>query len=422
MSPAPGEPGPAADTFLAAEPPARSVAVFGGAAYHVIGGVSVSHLLNDMMSSLLLAIYPVLRQSMALSFAQVGLITLTYQLTASFLQPLVGWIADRHPKPYSLALGMCFTISGLLILSQAGTFPMVLAAAVLVGMGSSIFHPESSRVARLASGGRFGLAQSLFQVGGNLGSALGPLLAALVVVPHGQASVAWFAGAAMVAALILLQVGHWYKAHLIQHSATPQATAQGPGRGVVLRTLGILLLLIFSKYFYLSSLSSYYTFYLMDRFQLSVKAAQVHLFAYLFAVAAGTVLGGPVGDRIGRKRVIWASILGAAPFTLALPHANLFWTGVLSVVIGLVIASAFSAILVFAQELVPGRVGMVSGLFFGFAFGVGGVGAALLGNLADATSIAFVYRLCAWLPLLGLLTVFLPDSGVPARNRPGTNR
>lgn len=382
-----------------------------GPAYHVIAGISVSHMLNDTMQSVMLALYPLFKQGMALSFAQVGLVTATFQVTASLLQPLVGWHSDRHPKPYSLSAAMCLTFTGLIVLSRATHFEMVLLAAALIGMGSSIFHPESSKVARLAAGGQFGLSQSLFQVGGNLGSALGPLLAALIVVPNGQGSVAWFAGAALIGALVLLQVGHWYKAHQASPQGKKKAVAtHGLGRGVVLRTLGVLLALIFSKYLYMTSLGSYYTFYLMDHFHLPVKTAQLYLFAYLFAVAVGTIAGGPIGDRIGRKKVIWGSILGAAPFALALPHANLFWTAVLSVVIGLVISSAFSAILVYAQELVPGRVGMISGFFFGFAFGVGGLGAALLGNLADATSIAYVYEVCSWLPLLGLLTVFLPDT------------
>jgi MFS transporter, FSR family, fosmidomycin resistance protein len=399
--------------------PATPASQRDGTSYAVIAGISTSHMLNDMMQSVLLAIYPMLKQDMHLSFSQIGMITLTYQITASLLQPLVGWHTDRHPKPYSLSIGMLFTLVGLLLLSQAGTFHAVLIAASLVGMGSSIFHPESSRVARLASGGRYGLAQSLFQVGGNFGSALGPLLAAMIIVPHGQSSVAWFSLAALAGVVILLQVGHWYKAHRVTKAARHQAQVDnGLSRRTIAMSLTILAILVFSKFFYMTSLSSYYTFYLMNRFELPVQTAQLYLFAFLFAVAAGTVLGGPIGDRIGRKRVIWGSILGVAPFTLMMPYVGLFWTGVLSVIIGMVLASAFSAILVYAQELVPGRVGTISGLFFGFAFGMGGIGAALLGQLADATSIEFVYKLCAWLPLLGLLTIFLPNTrkeGVAAK-------
>lgn len=383
--------------------------------YRVLGAISFAHFLNDMIQSLILAIYPLLKGTFDLSFGQIGLITLTYQVTASLLQPLVGLYTDRHPRPYSLVLGMASTLCGLLLLSVAPSFGVVLVAAALVGTGSSIFHPESSRIARLASGGRHGLAQSIFQVGGNGGSAVGPLLAAIIVAPQGQRAVAWFALAALAAIFVLWQVGGWYRLnHLAAGARTkPKAAAAAavspvPPRTVAL-AIGVLLVLIFSKYFYLTSITSYYTFYLMTRFGLSVQAAQLHLFAFLFAVAAGTLAGGPIGDRIGRKRVIWFSILGVAPFTLALPHVGLWWTGVLSCIIGLILASAFSAILVFAQELMPGKVGTVSGLFFGFAFGMGGIGAAVLGALADARGIVFVYALCAWLPLLGMLTIFLPD-------------
>ena len=380
-------------------------------AFGVLGAISFSHLLNDMIQSLILAIYPLLKSGFHLSFGQVGLITLTYQLTASLLQPLVGIYTDRRPLPYSLPCGMASTLCGLLLLAVAPTFPVLLLAAALVGTGSSVFHPESSRVARMASGGRHGLAQSLFQVGGNAGSALGPLLAAWIIAPHGRGSVAWFALAALLAIAVLLRVSGWYARH---HGVAGKRRGQAEpavalSRRRVAWSIAILGLLVFSKYFYLASLSSYYTFYLIHRFGLSVQSAQVHLFVFLFAVAVGTVIGGPVGDRIGRKYVIWVSILGVAPFTLLLPHADLFWTGALSVVIGLVLASAFSAILVYAQELVPGRVGMISGLFFGFAFGMGGVGAAVLGQLADAHGIDYVYRLCAYLPLIGMLTVFLPN-------------
>jgi MFS transporter, FSR family, fosmidomycin resistance protein len=387
-------------------------------AFAVLGAISFSHLLNDLIQSLILAIYPILKSDFALSFAQVGLITLTYQLTASLLQPLVGVAADRRPMPYSLPVGMGFTLCGLLLLAVAPSFPMLLAAAALVGTGSSVFHPESSRVARMASGGRHGLAQSLFQVGGNAGTSLGPLLAAWIIVPHGRGSVAWFSLAALLAIAVLLRVSGWYRVHRIRVGAVRHLPAAVTlSRRRVLLALLILGLLIFSKYFYLASLSSYYTFYLIDRFGVSVQSAQAHLFVFLLAVAAGSLIGGPVGDRIGRKWVIWISILGVAPFSLLLPHASLAWTGVLSVVIGLVLSSAFSAILVYAQELLPGRVGMVSGLFFGFAFGMGGIGAAVLGQLADVHGIAYVYHLCAYLPLMGLITAFLPELERPRARR-----
>lgn len=378
--------------------------------YDVLGGISFAHMLNDMIQSLILAIYPILKHDFQLSFAQVGLITLTYQLTASLLQPLVGTFTDRRPMPYSLPVGMGFTLCGLLLLATAPNFLVLLAAAALVGTGSSVFHPESSRVARMASGGQHGLAQSLFQVGGNAGSSLGPLLAAWIIVPHGRGSVAWFSLAALLAIVVLLQVGRWYARHQVgrARSAARQLAATLSRRRII-GALAVLGLLIFSKYFYLASLSSYYTFYLIHKFGVSVQSAQVHLFVFLFAVAAGSLVGGPVGDRIGRKWVIWVSILGVAPFTLLLPHVNLMWTGVLSVIIGLVLASAFSAILVYAQELIPGRVGMISGLFFGLAFGMGGIGAAVLGGLADTHGIEYVYQLCAYLPLMGLITMFLPD-------------
>ncbi|MBC8721503.1 MFS transporter [Paraburkholderia sp. 31.1] len=377
--------------------------------YSVLGAISFSHLLNDMIQSLILAIYPMFKDNFSLSFGQIGLITLTYQVTASLLQPLVGSYTDKHPKPYSLPVGMGFTLTGLLLMSVAPNFGVLLVAAALVGCGSSVFHPESSRVARMASGGRHGLAQSLFQVGGNAGSSLGPLLAALIVIPHGQRSIAWFSAAALVAIVVLTQIGRWYKRHPSVRKARGQGAHVTLPRNKIILAMSVLVLLVFSKYFYLASINSYFTFYLIDRFHLSVQAAQIHLFVFLAAVAAGTVIGGPIGDRIGRKYVIWVSILGVAPFTLLLPYANLFWTGVLTVVIGVVLASAFSAILVYAQELIPGKVGMVAGLFFGFAFGLGGVGAAVLGELADATSLAFVYKVCSFLPLIGVLTVLLPD-------------
>jgi FSR family fosmidomycin resistance protein-like MFS transporter len=379
----------------------------------ILVALSFSHLLNDMMQSLLPAIYPLLKTNFHLSFGQVGLITFTFQFTASLLQPVVGLYTDRRPMPFSLAAGMGFTLVGLLLLSSAGTFAMLLLAAGLVGLGSSVFHPESSRVARMASGGRHGMAQSLFQVGGNAGSAMGPLLAAFIVVPRGQGSVAWFSLAALLAMVVLLNIGRWYRAARRRMAARPRGPAQAAStlsRRRIGLTIAILLTLIFSKYFYLASLNTYFTFYLIHKFGVSVQNAQIHLFLFLAAVAAGTFAGGPIGDRIGRKYVIWGSILGVLPFTLMLPHANLFWTGVLSVVIGMILASAFSAILVYAQELVPGKVGTVAGMFFGFAFGMGGLGAALLGVLADHTGIDFVYSVCAFLPALGLLTAFLPNT------------
>ena len=386
--------------------------------FKILGAISFSHFLNDMLQSLILAIYPVLKATFALSFTQIGLITLTYQITASLLQPLIGFYTDHYPKPYSLAMGMGCTLTGVMFLALAPSYEMVLIAAAMVGIGSSIFHPESSRVARMASGGRYGLAQSIFQVGGNAGTAMGPLLAAWIVIPRGRGSLAWFSVVPLLAAFVLLRVGGWYKRRLSQRKKRAKSTelVQGalPGRTVA-GAMIVLLILIFSKFFYLVSLSSYYTFYLMGKFHLSVQSAQIHLFIYLFAVAVGTVIGGPIGDRIGRKRVIWASILGVAPFTLILPYASLAWNAPLTFIIGLILASAFSAILVFAQELMPGKVGMVSGLFFGLAFGMAGIGAAVLGKLADAYGIEYVYRLCSFLPLLGMFTAFLPDIRKPSR-------
>jgi len=375
----------------------------------ILGAISSAHMVNDMMQSLILAMYPILKTGLALSFAQVGLITLTYQLTASLLQPLVGLFTDRRPLPYSLPFGMMSTLIGLLLLSIAPTFGVVLLAAACIGIGSSIFHPESSRIARLASGGQHGFAQSMFQVGGNMGTAIGPLLAAAVIVPFGQRSVAWFGLIALAGIFVLLQVSRWYAAHQkANHGAKKAAAASPYPRNVVIGAIAVLLVLIFSKYFYMAGLTSFYTFYLIEHFGLSVQNAQLHLFYFLFASAVGTVAGGPIGDRIGRKPVIWVSILGVAPFALLLPHADLFWTTTLTIVIGLVLSSAFSAILVYAQELMPGKIGMVSGLFFGFAFGMGGLGAALLGIFADRTSIAFVYQTIAYLPLLGLVAALLP--------------
>jgi len=381
------------------------------AAFGILGAISFSHLINDMMQSLILAMYPVLQGNFQLSFGQIGLITLVYQLTASLFQPLVGLYTDRRSTPYSLPAGMCFTLCGLLLLAFAPNFTTVLAAAALIGTGSSIFHPESSRVARMASGGQHGMAQSLFQVGGNTGSALGPLLAAAVIVPFGQHSAAWFGLAAVVGIVLLSHVSRWYAQQHRTAKAAPARVSNGLSRRQVLGAVAVLLVLIFSKYFYVAGLSSYYTFYLMQRFGVGVQNAQLLLFVFLFASAVGTLAGGPVGDRIGRKPVIWASILGVAPFALILPHADLFWTVMLTIIIGLVLSSAFSAILVYAQELIPGKIGMVSGLFFGFAFGMGGLGAAVLGVLADRTSIAYVYQVIAYLPLLGMVAVLLPKVG-----------
>lgn len=395
-----------------------SPAVTTRTSFPVLSALSVCHLLNDMVQSLLPAIYPILKTALGLSFGHIGLITLVNQLTASLLQPVVGFHTDRRPQPQSLAIGMTFSLTGLLLLAWAGHFAVVLAAAGLIGIGSSIFHPESSRIARLASGGQHGLAQSLFQVGGNAGTAIGPLLAALVVLPRGQHSLAWFAVAPITAIALLWRIGQWYAIRIPARPA--HAAGHEPHHALsaaqVRRALAILLILVFSKYVYMASLGTYYTFYLIDTFGVSVRSAQLHLFVFLGAVAAGTILGGPIGDRYGRKYVIWGSILGVLPFSLALPYANLALTGVLSAIIGLILASAFSAILVYAQELVPGKVGTISGLFFGLAFGIGGLGAAVLGLLADATSVTTVYRLCAWLPALGLVTAWLPDIE-PRRHR-----
>jgi FSR family fosmidomycin resistance protein-like MFS transporter len=375
--------------------------------------LSVCHLLNDMNQSLLPAIYPLLKDSYHLDFGQIGLITLAFQLTASMLQPVVGIVTDRRPQPFSLPVGMGCSLAGLLLLSVASSYPVILLAAALVGIGSSVFHPEASRVAHMASGGRYGFAQSLFQVGGSTGAAIGPLLAAFVVVPRGQTSIAWFSLVALLAILLLTNVSVWYSRHLSMaqrrgRRQAPPARAALP-RAKVLAAIAVLMALLFSKNVYTASLSSYYTFYLIQKFHLSVQGAQIHLFVFLGAVAAGTFAGGPIGDRFGRKPVIWFSILGAFPFALMLPYATLFWTGVLSVLIGLILASAFSAILVYAQDLLPGRVGMVAGMFYGFTFGLGGLGAAALGQIADLTSIETVYRVCSFLPLIGLLTAFLPN-------------
>ena len=386
--------------------------------FNVLLALSFSHFLNDMLQSLVIALYPLIKGEFHLNFVQIGAITLTYQICASLLQPFVGIYTDQRPQPYSLSVGMGFTLGGLLLLAVAANYTGVLVAAALIGAGSSIFHPESSRIARLASGGRHGLAQSIFQVGGNSGSAAGPLVAALIIVPFGQISVAWFALAALLAIVILARVGTWYKRQHLQPKpvdAQRAAWSSPVSRRRVAWSMGILVILLFSKYFYIASITSYYSFYLIEKFHVTVASAQIHLFMFLLASAIGTLFGGPIGDRIGRKRVIWASILGVAPFTLLLPYANLHWTGILTFIIGLILSSAFSAILVFAQELIPGKVGAVSGLFFGFAFGIGGIGAALLGAMADVRGIEFVYRVCAYLPLLGLAAAFLPDLGFKAR-------
>ncbi len=387
-------------------------------AFPIILALSFSHFLNDTMQSLVPALYPMLKGSYGLSFAQIGLITLTMQTTSSLLQPAVGLFADHRPQPYSLAVGMGVTLVGLLFLANAGSYLVLMLAATMVGAGSAVFHPEASRVARMASGGRHGLAQSLFQVGGNCGSALGPVLAAFIVIPRGQSSIGWFSAVALLAMVVLVGVGNWHwKERAAPVRRLPARTIDRPAlsRRRVGWSVAILLALVFSKSFYTTSLNSYYTFYLIGKFGLTIKEAQVYLFVFLASVALGTLIGGPLGDRIGRKSVIWGSILGVVPFTLALPHADLFWTAVLTVIIGVTLASASSAIIVYAFDLVPGRIGMMAGLFFGLSFGLAGVGAAAFGWLADVTSIDFVYRLCAFLPLIGLLTIFLPDLGRPIR-------
>jgi FSR family fosmidomycin resistance protein-like MFS transporter len=377
----------------------------------VIGACALAHLINDLIQAVLPSIYPMLKASYGLSFTQVGLITLTFQLTASLLQPWIGFYTDRHPKPWLLPAGMVCTLIGILMLSMVGSFPAILVASALVGVGSSTFHPETSRVARLASGGRYGLAQSTFQVGGNAGSAFGPLLAAAIIIPYGQGNVAWFGLFAVFAILVQYGLSRWYRNHLNLFKLKQGSKAtHGLSKRRVTFALVVLALLVFSKYFYMASFTSYFTFYLIEKFDLSVASSQLYLFLFLGAVAAGTFFGGPIGDRIGRKQVIWFSILGAAPFTLALPYVDLFWTGVLSMIIGFILASAFSAIVVFAQELVPGNVGMIAGVFFGLMFGFGGIGAALLGHLADIHGIEYVYTLCSFLPLLGILTILLPST------------
>jgi FSR family fosmidomycin resistance protein-like MFS transporter len=388
--------------------PSNETTIFG-----VIAAISACHLINDMLQSLLPAIYPSLKAELGLSFSQIGLVTLVYQLTASILQPLIGLYADKRPTPLALPGGTLFSLAGLLVLSGAHSYGLLLVGASLLGMGSSVFHPESSRVARMAAGRRHGLAQSMFQVGGNAGSALGPLAAAIVVMRWGQSSLAFFALLALLSCAILWNVGHWYKHHGLARLSSGRSAGKAQvalPSGKVLGGIAVLLAMIFSKYVYLASLTSYFTFYLIQRFGVSVEVAQLHLFAFLGAVAVGTIAGGPLGDKFGRKYVIWFSILGALPFTLMLPHASLFWTGPLTIIIGLIMASAFPAIVVFAQDLVPGKIGMISGLFFGFSFGMGGVGAAVLGEVADRAGIETVYALCAYLPAIGLLAVLLPNT------------
>jgi FSR family fosmidomycin resistance protein-like MFS transporter len=388
---------------------APRISAAGGTALGILAAISFCHLLNDMLQSLLPALYPMIKASYRLSFAQIGLLTFTFQFTASLLQPLVGAMADKKPRPYSLAIGMGFTLAGLLLLAFATSYALLLVAAALIGTGSSVFHPESSRVARMASGGKHGFAQSVFQVGGNLGTSAGPLLAAFIVLPHGQSSVAWFSAAALLGIFLLVNVGHWYKTHGVSRLARAGGARRAAPRHHVAATLVVLLMLVFSKYVYLASINSYYTFYLIEHFHLSVRSSQLHLFLFLASAAIGGMVGGPLGDRLGSKYIIWASILGVLPFTLLLPHANLFWTGVLTVPIGLIIASAFPAIVVYAQDLLPGRTGTVAGLFFGLAFGMGSVGAAVLGKLADHIGVDAIYQICAFLPLIGLLAAFLPD-------------
>jgi MFS transporter, FSR family, fosmidomycin resistance protein len=420
---APGAAPAAASSPSVAAPSISVSASANSTTFAVILSLSFCHLLNDMMQSLVPALYPILKSSYALSFGQIGLITLAFQFTASMLQPVVGLYTDRKPQPYSLMVGMGFTLVGLVLMSRADSYPFILFAAGLIGMGSSVFHPEASRVARMAAGGRYGLAQSLFQVGGNLGQASGPLLAAFVVIPRGQGSLMWFSGAALVAMTVLFQVGNWYRARRtvtrpIARGMTRHASRSSPyglSKGRVISAVAILVMLLFSKNVYQASLGSYYIFYLMAKFHLPIQTAQIYLFAFMIGIVIGTLIGGAVGDRVGRIPVIWFSILGALPFALMLPHANLFWTGVLAVVVAMIIASAFAAILVYAQELMPGRVGLVAGMFFGFSFGLGGLGAAALGKLADLTSIDTVYQATPFLLCLGLLTAFLPrQPGRPA--------
>lgn len=387
-------------------------------AFAILGALSFCHLLNDMVQSLVPSIYPVIKQSYGFNFTEIGIITLTFQASASILQPMVGFYTDKSPKPYSLVVAMGLTLGGLVLLSVSTNLPMILVSVGLMGVGSSVFHPESSRMARLASGGRHGLAQSVFQVGGNAGLSLGPLLAAFIVAPRGQRSIAWFSVAAIVGMVVLTRIGNWHKTHRLAKTKDKSHSVKAVlPRSKIILSLAILLALILSKYIYLSSINTFYTFYLIHKFNLSIQSAQIYLFIFLFSVAVGTIVGGPVGDRIGRKYVIWGSILGVLPFTLLLPYTNLLWTAVLTVFIGLILASAFSAIVVYAQELLPGKVGTIAGLFFGLAFGASAVGAAFLGKLADITGIDTIYHVCSFLPLIGLLTAFLPDPEKAARQQ-----
>ncbi|WP_041802145.1 MFS transporter [Rhodopseudomonas palustris] len=397
-----------APVVIADMPPTAAVKAM-GPTYLVLGGISFSHFLNDTMQSLIPSVYPILKANYALDFGQIGLITLTFQITASLLQPVIGHITDKKAQPYSLAIGMGSTLIGLALLSIAHHYFVILLAAALVGLGSAVFHPESARIARLSSGGRYGFAQSVFQVGGNFGQSMGPLLAALIVVPFGQGSLGWFCLIAALAIVVLWRIGSWYKPRIVPRSRTaPQRHPGAPSSRRVAVAIGLLILLVFSKFIYMSSLTSYYTFYLMQKFGVSTQTSQVYLFMFLGATAVGTFFGGPIGDRIGRRYVIWFSILGVLPFTLLLPYADLMWTAVLSIVIGFILSSAMPAILVYAQELMPHRFGMISGLFFGFSFGAGGIGAAMLGQVADHKGIEFVYQICAFLPAIGLLAMFLP--------------
>ncbi|MGN6439741.1 MAG: MFS transporter [Agriterribacter sp.] len=399
------------DSYIA-EPSVAPQKVVVKTFYTILFAISLGHFLNDMMQSVITSVYPLLKQNYSLSFTQVGLITFVFQVTASLLQPFVGNYTDKKPMPYSLSVGVVFSLGGIILLTYAHSFLVILFAVALVGIGSSVFHPEASKVAYYASGGKRGLAQSIFQLGGNGGSAVGPLLVALIVMPFGQYNIVWFALAALLAIVVLWKVGNWYRAHLdlrLKGKAATQERHTNLSKKTIIISLLILLILMFSKFFYMASITSYFTFYLIDKFNISVQQSQVYLFVFLGAVAAGTLLGGSLGDKFGRKIIIWISILGAAPFSLLLPYTNLFWTGVLIAIIGVIIASAFSAILVYAQELVPGKIGMVSGLFFGLAFGMGGLGSALLGYLADHTSVIYVFKICSFLPLLGIITAFLPN-------------
>jgi len=386
--------------------------ISGKTVYPILIAISISHLLNDALQSIIPAIYPVVKDTFSLSFAQIGLITLAFQLSASILQPFVGLYTDRKPQPYSLAIGMAFTLVGLIVLSRAPSFNVLIISVAMVGIGSSIFHPEASRMAHMASGGRRGMAQSIFQLGGNFGSSIGPLLAALIIVPYGQSNIIWFSALALLAIILLINIGGWYKRKIRIKAKRPgndTVHVQVLPKKTIVYSVLILLVLIFSKYIYLTSMTTYYTFYVIHKFGVSVQDSQVYLFIFLFSIAAGTIIGGPLGDKFGRKYVIWGSILGVAPFSILLPYANLFWTVILTIPIGVILASAFSAILVYAHELFPGKVGMVSGLFFGFAFGIAGIGSAVLGGIADRTSIEYVYQICSYMPLIGLFTAFLPN-------------